>query len=85
LSYARELVLYDRELMLYDRELIAFLVSAHRILAQLGGKTKLMTRMSHKSPRVVKQALLAVQKLMVHNWESLSGGSNTGAAVAPGS
>jgi hypothetical protein len=42
-----------------------------RILTRLKGKEKLMMQMSHPSPDVQKQALLAVQKLMVTNWSSL--------------
>jgi hypothetical protein len=49
------------------------------IVQKLGGKTKLMEILSASSKHshaVAKQALLAVQKLMVTNWESLqsSGG-----------
>merc|ERR1712051_1151683 len=41
------------------------------VLEQLGGKTMVMTLLSHSDPNVRYEALLAVQKLMVHNWEYL--------------
>merc|ERR1712133_108091 len=41
------------------------------VLEQLGGKTMVMALHSHEAPNVRYEALLAVQKLMVHNWEYL--------------
>jgi V-type H+-transporting ATPase subunit H len=42
------------------------------ILQQLNIKIPLMQLMEDKDPEVKKQALAAVQKLMVFNWEYLS-------------
>ncbi len=39
------------------------------VLEQLGGKTMVMTLLGHEDPNVRYEALLAVQKLMVHNWQ----------------
>jgi len=39
-----------------------------RVVEQLGGKQLVMTHLSHEDPNVRYEALLAVQKLMVHNW-----------------
>merc|ERR1712025_1532273 len=60
------------------------------VLEQLGGKTMVMTLLSHADPNVRYEALLAVQKLMVHNWEYLgrqvdkpaAAGNQMGIAVA---
>merc|ERR1712061_451701 len=41
------------------------------VLEQLGGKTLVMSLLTHADPNVRYEALLAVQKLMVHNWEYL--------------
>merc|ERR1719327_2072738 len=41
------------------------------VLEQLGGKTMVMTLLGHTDSKVRYEALLAVQKLMVHNWEYL--------------
>lgn len=41
------------------------------VLEQLGGKTIVMSLLAHEDPNVRYEALLAVQKLMVHNWEYL--------------
>lgn len=41
------------------------------VLEQLGGKTLVMSLLAHDDPNVRYEALLAVQKLMVHNWEYL--------------
>ncbi|XP_022129725.1 V-type proton ATPase subunit H isoform X1 [Pieris rapae] len=41
------------------------------VLEQLGGKQRVMYLLSHEDPNVRYEALLAVQKLMVHNWEYL--------------
>jgi len=38
------------------------------VVEQLGGKQLVMTHLSHEDPNVRYEALLAVQKLMVHNW-----------------
>ena len=38
------------------------------VLEQLGGKTLVMSLLTHADPNVRYEALLAVQKLMVHNW-----------------
>ncbi len=38
------------------------------VLEQLGGKTMVMSLLAHEDPNVRYEALLAVQKLMVHNW-----------------
>ena len=38
------------------------------IIEQLGGKQRVMQLLSHDDPNVRYEALLAVQKLMVHNW-----------------
>ena len=40
----------------------------HSVVEQLGGKQLVMTHLSHEDPNVRYEALLAVQKLMVHNW-----------------
>lgn len=41
------------------------------VVEQLGGKQLVMQYMGHEDPNVRYEALLAVQKLMVHNWEYL--------------
>merc|ERR1719411_374573 len=41
------------------------------VLEQLHGKTIVMSLLGHEDPNVRYEALLAVQKLMVHNWEYL--------------
>ena len=38
------------------------------IVEQLGGKQMVMQLLAHEDPNVRYEALLAVQKLMVHNW-----------------
>lgn len=38
------------------------------VLEQLGGKQIVMQLLGHEDPNVRYEALLAVQKLMVHNW-----------------
>lgn len=40
----------------------------HSVIEQLGGKQLVMQLLSHEDPNVRYEALLAVQKLMVHNW-----------------
>ncbi|XP_054708081.1 V-type proton ATPase subunit H-like isoform X2 [Uloborus diversus] len=41
------------------------------VIEGLGGKQQVMHLLSHEDPNVRYQALLCVQKLMVHNWTSL--------------
>jgi len=61
------------EVCAYDiGEFARFNPDGKRILESMGAKTKLMGLMSHDNPNVKKQALLAVQKLLVQNWEFLS-------------
>jgi len=57
-------------------EFARFHPDGKRIITQNGGKTKLMVLMSQKSgpAKVTSAALLAVQKLMVNNWEHLAPG-----------
>jgi len=65
------------EVACYDLgEFARFHPDGKTIINKKKGKSWLMERMSHSSPDVQRQALLAVQKLMVKNWESLqsSGG-----------
>ncbi|KAK9744001.1 V-ATPase subunit H [Popillia japonica] len=62
------------------------------IIEQLGGKQLVMQLLAHEDPNVRYEALLAVQKLMVHNWEYLgrqlekeqTGDSKPGAAPVSG-
>ncbi|XP_053990204.1 V-type proton ATPase subunit H isoform X1 [Hylaeus volcanicus] len=58
------------------------------IIEQLGGKQRVMQLLGHEDPNVRYEALLAVQKLMVHNWEYLGKQlekEQTGTSGAPGS
>ena len=51
-----------------DLILWQFVVIWFSVVEQLGGKQLVMTYLSHEDPNVRYEALLAVQKLMVHNW-----------------
>ncbi len=42
------------------------------MIDQLDGKTAIMSMLAHPESDVKHQALLCVQKLMVHHWEYLS-------------
>ncbi len=42
-----------------------------RVIEQLNGKQQVMRLLTHEDPNVRYSALLAVQKIMVHNWEYL--------------
>lgn len=59
------------------------------VIEQLGGKQLVMQLLSHEDPNVRYEALLAVQKLMVHNWEylgrQLEKEQNTTTTAKPGS
>lgn len=41
------------------------------VIEQLGGKKHVMTCLTHQDPNVRYQALITLQKIMVHNWEYL--------------
>lgn len=56
-------------------EFARFHPNGKKVIQKLDGKSKLMLKMAHKSVDVSKQALLAVQKVMVNSWEFLSAGS----------
>ncbi|XP_022258489.1 V-type proton ATPase subunit H-like [Limulus polyphemus] len=43
----------------------------YSVIEQLGGKHLVMQLLTHEDPNVRYEALLCVQKLMVHNWEYL--------------
>ena len=48
---------------------ISYVLKKNRsVIEQLGGKQLVMQLLSHEDPNVRYEALLAVQKLMVHNW-----------------
>ncbi|XP_043641711.1 V-type proton ATPase subunit H isoform X1 [Drosophila teissieri] len=52
-------------------EYVRHYLRGKHVLEQLGGKQIVMQHLGHKDPNVRYEALLAVQKLMVHNWEYL--------------
>jgi len=62
------------EVACYDLgEFARFHPDGKRILTNNGGKRELLAKMTdYKNPKIARQALLAVQKLMVTNWEFLS-------------
>ncbi|XP_069107073.1 V-type proton ATPase subunit H-like [Argopecten irradians] len=52
-------------------EYVRYYPRGKNVIEQLGGKQLVMQYLSHDDPNVRFEALIAVQKLMVHNWEYL--------------
>ncbi|CAL1542187.1 unnamed protein product [Lymnaea stagnalis] len=50
-------------------EYVRYYPRGKNVVEQLGGKQLVMQYMMHSDPNVKYEALIAVQKLMVHNWE----------------
>ena len=50
------------------KEMMYVIFFRFSVLEQLNGKTLVMSLLGHGDPNVRYEALLAVQKLMVHNW-----------------
>lgn len=57
--------------MLYELHTQYIYFLSHSVIEQLNGKQLVMQLLGHDDPNVRYEALLAVQKLMVHNWEYL--------------
>jgi len=53
---------------IYNCNLLKYCFVYFSIIEQLGGKQRVMQLLGHEDPNVRYEALLAVQKLMVHNW-----------------
>eukprot|EP01103_Thecamoeba_quadrilineata_P000097 TRINITY_DN10076_c0_g1_i1.p1 TRINITY_DN10076_c0_g1~~TRINITY_DN10076_c0_g1_i1.p1 ORF type:complete len:460 (-),score=85.02 TRINITY_DN10076_c0_g1_i1:105-1484(-) len=53
-------------------EFVRFHPQGRQLLQNLGAKEMVMSLMNHDDPEVQKQALLSLQKMMVHNWEYLT-------------
>lgn len=61
------------EVACYDLgEFARFHPDGKKIITKINAKDRLMKLMSHSNPKVAKQALVAVQKLLVSNYELLS-------------
>lgn len=70
-----------REVACFDLgEFARFHDDGKRVVSKSGGKDGLMKLMKDSNPKVAKAALLAVQKLMVNNWEVLNKNSAAGVA-----
>lgn len=52
-------------------EYVRYYPRGKNVIEQLGAKQLVMQYLSHEDPNVRYEALIAVQKLMVHNWEYL--------------
>ncbi|KAL3889425.1 hypothetical protein ACJMK2_001769 [Sinanodonta woodiana] len=52
-------------------EFVRYYPRGKNVIEQLGAKQLVMQYLSHEDPNVRYEALIAVQKLMVHNWEYL--------------
>lgn len=52
-------------------EYVRYYPRGKNIIEQLGAKQRVMQYLTHEDPNVRYEALIAVQKLMVHNWEYL--------------
>jgi hypothetical protein len=59
------------------------------VIEQLDAKTTIMSMLSHEDTNVKHQALLCIQKLMVHHWEYLTkidlGGDSQGSSSSASS
>jgi hypothetical protein len=51
-----------------NRYFLFTVIACCSVIEQLGGKQLVMQLLGHEDPNVRYEALLAVQKLMVHNW-----------------
>lgn len=64
------------EVAAYDLgEFARFHPEGRRVVTRFGGKVRLLSKMNHFNQNIAKQALLAVQKIMVQNWEYLQKGT----------
>jgi len=54
-----------------------FYQDGKRVIEKLNGKVKLMTLIEHNNAEVRKQALTAVQKLLIKHWEDLDDSKDT--------
>lgn len=59
-------------------EFARFHPDGRRVIRRKGGKDMLISLMNHPNIKVSKQALLAVQKIMVENWQYLQKSSTSG-------